>query len=119
MPPLPARLRWHGERDEPHHDAGLQAERTAMAWQRTSLGVAGVSAMLLHQTQGRLLAALPGVLGLVLATTLLVLSELRYERTTARVGAGANPVDARLMLLLAGTVTLLAAMALGLVVIQG
>ena len=90
-----------------------------MAWQRTALGVAGVSALLLHQTGGRLVATLPGLLGLGLATMLLVLGELRYEGTTGAIGAGADPVDPRLPLLLAGTVTLLAAMAVGLILLQG
>ncbi len=90
-----------------------------MAWQRTSLGLAGVSALLLHQTGGRLVAALPGVLGLALATTFLVVGELRYERITARIGAGADPVDPRLPLLMGGAGTLLAAMAVGLILLQG
>ena len=113
--------RWllHSDRDEPHHDAGLQTERTAMAWQRTALGVGGVSALLLHQSGGRLLSALPGLFGLAMATTLLVLSELRYERTASRVGSGADPVDARLLLLLAVTVSLISVLAIGLILIQG
>ncbi len=107
------------ERDEPPHDAGLQAERTAMAWQRTALGVGGVSALLLHQTGGRLVQSLPGMFGLAMAIVLLVLSELRYERTVSRISSGADPVHARLLLLLALTVSLLAIMAIGLIVIQG
>ena len=115
------RPRWplRSDRDEPHHDAGLQAERTAMAWQRTALGVGGVSALLLHQTGGRPFSALPGMFGLAMATTLLVLSELRYERTAARIGSGVDPVNARMLLLLAVTVSLVSVMAIGLILIQG
>lgn len=113
--------RWSQSSDRavPHHDAGLQAERTAMAWQRTALGVGGISALLLHQTGGKLLEALPGTLGLAMATTLLVLSELRYERTTSRIGAGAAFTSPRLLLLLALTVSLLAVASVGLIIVQG
>lgn len=109
---------WGRDRDAPHHDAGLQAERTAMAWQRTALGVGGVSALLLHQTGGKLIQALPGVFGLTMATSLLVLSELRYERNAPHSGPGRIPSTA-LLLLLAVTVSLLAAMSIGLILVQG
>ncbi len=90
-----------------------------MAWQRTALGVAGISALLLHQTGGRIMPALPGLFGLAMATTLLVLSELRYERTSSWIGADAARGGARLLLLLAVTVTLLSVMAIGLIAWQG
>lgn len=35
-------------RPEPALDVGLPAERTAMAWQRTGLALAGFSALLVH-----------------------------------------------------------------------
>ncbi len=110
---------WSHGRDAPHHDAGLQAERTAMAWQRTALGVAGVSALLLHGTGDRLVSAAPGLFGLAMATALLVLSELRYERTVARVEEGSDTDRARPLLLLSATVSLLAVMAIGLILVQG
>ena len=103
------------DRQAPHHDAGLQSERTAMAWQRTALGVGGVSALLLHQTGGRLFAALPGLTGLGLATALLVLSEWRYERTVSRVEPWPDPLRAPLMLMVALTVSSLAVLAIGLI----
>ncbi len=113
--------RWLAERDRegPSHDAGLQAERTAMAWQRTALGLAGISALLLHETGGRLLAALPGLFGLAMATALLLLGERRYERTVSRIVAGRDPGQGRLLVLLAGTVSLLAVMAIWLSLVSG
>ncbi len=111
---------WSREREAPHHDGGLQAERTAMAWQRTALGVAGVSALLLHETGGRLAAALPGMSGLAMATVLLVLGELRYERTTSRLEqADTTAGRGRLLLVLAATVSLLAVMAVWVILVQG
>ncbi len=90
-----------------------------MAWQRTALGLGGVSALLLHQTGGRLLPALPGLLGLAMATALLVLGERRYERTVAQIASHQHPADARLPLLLAGTVSLLAVTAIWLILARG
>ncbi len=43
-----------------------------MAWQRTALGLAGVSALLLHPSQGELVQALLGILGMVLAIGLIL-----------------------------------------------
>ena len=117
------RWRWSGVREAPHHDAGLQAERTAMAWQRTALGVGGIAALLLHQTGGSLLRALPGLIGFVVATALLVLTEVHYERTVAHLEAGdeVGPYLASPTLVrgLAVTVSALAVAAVGLVLLQG
>ncbi len=90
-----------------------------MAWQRTALGVAGISALLLHETGGRLLSAAPGLFGLAMATVLLVLSELRYERTAALVEDGQDPGSSRILLLLAVTVSLLAVLAISLLLVKG
>lgn len=91
-----------------------------MAWQRTALGVGGVSALLLHQTWGSLVLALPGMFGLAMATALLVLTELHYERTASRIAAGPHgPVRVGLPLLLAVTVSLLAVLAIWLILVQG
>lgn len=61
-------------------DRGLQPERTVMAWQRTVLGLGGVSAMLLHHADGRLGASIPGVVGMLVALGTLVLVEVHHER---------------------------------------
>ncbi len=90
-----------------------------MAWQRTALGVGGVSSLLLHETGGGFLAALPGLLGLGVAAALLVLTEVRYEHTVHRVGAGRDPSAAPLVKLLAGAVAVLAVLAIGLIMVQG
>ena len=114
------RWSWFGDRDRPHHDAALPAERTAMAWQRTALGIGGVSALLLHQAGGSLPRSAPGIFGLVMATVLLVLSELRYGRRASELAAGSDvTVAPTLPLLLTGTVSVLAIMAIWLSVVQG
>ena len=59
---------------------GLQAERTAMAWQRTALGLGGVSALLLHHAGGKVGPSVPGVAGLLAALGVLLLVEARYLR---------------------------------------
>jgi len=65
----------------PAPDVGLQVERTAMAWQRTALGVGGVSALLLHLADQSLAAMTPGAAGLLVAVVLLILAERRYVWT--------------------------------------
>ncbi len=113
--------RWLGTqpRTEPSHDVGLQAERTAMAWERTALGVGGVSAMMLHGTTSNLLTALPGMLGLGVALGLLVMAQLRYEHTVRRIGDGLTPAAAPLVLTLAVTVATLAVLSIGLILVEG
>ena len=101
-----------------YHDEGLQAERTAMAWQRTALGLGGVSALLLHDTGGRLLATLPGLVGLGVATLLLVLTEVRYEQTVRRVASGRHTAASGQVLTLAVTIVGLAVMAIALILVE-
>lgn len=109
--------RWLGSRDrhDPYHDEGLQAERTAMSWQRTALGLGGVSALLLHDAGGRLPQTLPGLLGLGVATVLLILTEVRYEQTLRRVASGRRTTAAGSVLTLAVTITGLAVLAVWLI----
>ncbi len=95
--------------------AGLQAERTAMAWQRTALGLGGVSALLLHHAGGKVGPSIPGVAGLLAALAVLLLVEARYlrrdhgELETSPMGVG--PVRA------VATVTVLLAVAAVVVVL--
>ncbi len=85
---------------------GLQAERTAMAWQRTALGLGAVSALLLHHADGDLVASAPGVAGLLAALAVLVLAETRYHRhgggqpESAPMGGGAVRLIAAVTVLL-------------------
>ena len=90
-----------------------------MAWQRTALGVGAVSALLLHETGGRPLEALPGLIGLGVAAILLVLTEVRYEAAVHQVGAGRDLAAPRLVALLAATVSMLAVLAIGLILVKG
>jgi len=76
-------------------DAGLQSERTAMAWQRTALTVAGVSALTLRHAGGDLLLALPGLLGLTGAVALLLVADGHYLRTLRHVERGTEPLGRR------------------------
>lgn len=96
-------------------DPMLQSERTAMAWQRTALGVGGVGALLLHS--GLAVTAVVGGLGLLTALALLVLTETRYERIMSKVQAGEPASHAALMRTVSGAVVLLALAALLLVVL--
>ena len=73
-------------------DPGLQAERTAMAWQRTALGIGGVSALLLHHADGAVLASLPGAAGLLGALGLLVVVEARYVHNSRHGETGNSPM---------------------------
>jgi putative membrane protein len=96
-------------------DPGLQSERTAMAWQRTALGIGGVSALVLRQGGGDPLASAPGVVGLVAAVLLLVLVERRYVRTHRHVEDGNHPMGPGLVRALGWGTALLAVGALAVV----
>jgi uncharacterized membrane protein YidH (DUF202 family) len=109
----------HRRRTEPSVDEGLQAERTAMAWQRTALGLGGLSALLLHLADRRPLAAIPGMLGLVVAIVLLALSDRRYVRVVSRVAAGESTLGQGAVLMVTAVVVLLAVSAVALIVVMG
>ncbi|ABH00878.1 conserved hypothetical protein (plasmid) [Rhodococcus jostii RHA1] len=114
---LTGRLLPHRRRKDPAVDVGLQAERTAMAWQRTALGVGGVSALLLHLAAGRFPAAVAGLAGLSASLLLLLLSEQRYVRLVKKVAAGEPPPAPGLVRLLAAGVVILAVSALALLLL--
>lgn len=98
-------------------DVGLQAERTAMAWQRTALGVGGMAALLLHRAGHHAWATAPGVLGLVLALTLLLATERRYEQTVRRVVTGQSAARPAMVRTVAAGAVFLALSALVLVLV--
>jgi putative membrane protein len=106
----------HRRRPEPALDVGLPAERTAMAWQRTSLALAGFSALVVHLADRNIVAAVPGVAGLVVALLILAFSERRYAWTVRRVEAGETPLDHRLNLVVTVGLVLLSLSSLVLVV---
>ena len=91
-----------------------------MAWQRTALTVAAVSALLVHLADQRLLAALPGMVGFLGSFALLILGERRYGWSVRKVEEGESPVARRavrsltvgVVALAAASVTLLAALRL-------
>jgi uncharacterized membrane protein YidH (DUF202 family) len=108
---------WTGprRRQEAAIDPGLQSERTAMAWQRTALGLGGVAALLLHQAKGDPLTAAPGVAGMLVALVVLVVAERRYERTVRHVVAGRGPASPALVRTMAATSVALSVAALVLI----
>jgi uncharacterized membrane protein YidH (DUF202 family) len=111
------RLLGFRRRSEPAVDIGLPVERTAMAWQRTALGVGGVSALLLHIADRSPLASVPGLTGLLFALLLLVVSERRYVRMIRKVAAGESPLARRVIRLVAVGVVLLSVSAVVLLLV--
>jgi uncharacterized membrane protein YidH (DUF202 family) len=71
------------ERTGPVFDAGLQPERTGLAWRRTAISLAAgslVALRVLPGDSGDWLLLLPGIVGLGVAAWLLVMTERRYLR---------------------------------------
>ena len=97
-------------------DHGRQAERTTLAWQRTALGLAGVSALLVHDARGDLVASAPGVAGLVVAIALLVYADTHHRRHDAEAPEHATMGIAAVRLM--ASLTVLLALAAVLVVIR-
>lgn len=92
-------------------ESGRQSERTTMAWQRTALGVGGVSALLIHDAGGSLVASAPGVVGLVAALGVLVHADNHHRRGDGepeRAPMGVRAV--RLMAVMTVLLSLLAAL---------
>ena len=111
--------RLHGgrRRSVPPLDTGVAAERTAMAWQRTALGLGGVSALLVHLAEHNPVAAVPGAAGLLVALGLLLATERRYERTVRAVESGDSPMGRGAIRLLAGGALAMSISALVLLVV--
>lgn len=71
----------------PGAEAGLQNERTSLAWFRTSLSFAGVGALLLRSSMGldRPVPAALGALALALSGVTLITSRTRYTSTATSI----------------------------------
>ncbi|MER7458769.1 DUF202 domain-containing protein [Micromonospora sp. NPDC126480] len=94
-------------------DAGLQSERTYLAWQRTALAFAGVGALLSYAavSHGRALA-IPGGLGLLVGALLFSQAQRRYRLTVAT-ARSERALDRRMVAGVAAAATLLAVASLG------
>lgn len=79
-----------------------------MAWQRTALGIGGVSALLLHHAGGAILPSLPGIAGLLWALGLILVVEARYVRNSRHGEAGNSPMGPAMVRTVAGGTVLLA-----------
>jgi len=75
-------------------DVGAQAERTALAWQRTGVGVMAAGALLVRWNVEQHVPAWPGVLLTAVAgLAVLVLVPDRYRRVLRTVRAGHTPLS--------------------------
>lgn len=76
-------------------DVGAQAERTALAWQRTGIGAMAVGALLMRaHVHAHLLSPWPGALLVVVAAlAILILVPQRYRRVLGSVRAGRSPLS--------------------------
>ena len=79
-------------------DLGAQAERTALAWQRTGLALLGLGAVLLHVGGGGAgrLSLIVGLLDVVAGVILgAVVAPVRYRRTLRQVDRSQSPLARR------------------------
>lgn len=94
MPPDPRRRRAGAPRPDRVFDAGLQHERTALAWERTAIGgmVAGV--LLGRYVAEKLHPAFAaiGLVQVVFGSAVLLWAALHYEELHGPLRAGDSPV---------------------------
>jgi uncharacterized membrane protein YidH (DUF202 family) len=95
-------------------DTGLQHERTALAWDRTALGLLVVGALTLRSAGAPFdaLRHAPGYLTLVVGMGVLWAAGRRYRRREAELRAGVSPVHPRLVVITGVTTVAVSVMAL-------
>lgn len=103
VPPLPA----------PHDDAGLQPERTSLAWERTLLVLWVVACIFLRwiQVEGWL-GTLLAVLCVIAVLCIWMTQRCRYRRNIQAIHTGRLQADVTSVLLMGAMVACLAAVAL-------
>jgi len=75
-------------------DIGAQAERTALAWQRTAIGTMAVAALVLRWDATEHLPVWPGiVLAIAAGGTVLSFAPARYRRMLRAIRDGNTPVS--------------------------
>jgi putative membrane protein len=103
-----------------HPAEETQPERTALAWQRTGLGVLAVGGLLAHAalTTGRLsLVVLAGAVALLALAVLGGLAPLRYRQVRRTVASDAGASVGRPVAAVAGVVLLVGAAAVAAVLV--
>jgi uncharacterized membrane protein YidH (DUF202 family) len=102
-------------------DAGLQPERTSLAWQRTALALLGVG-LLIPKLAWAVLdvwTLVPAGLVVAVAVSVLVAGHRRYRATHEVLSTGDGRLrDGRLPLLVALTALVIAVLALGLLIVS-
>lgn len=90
-------------------DAGLQSERTYLAWQRTGLSFAAIGVLLVHAAGGlrHPVADLPGLFGLAVGAAILLRALLYYSDMIAAARGERTAARPRLVAALAAATTVL------------
>lgn len=96
-------------------DPGLQAERTAISWQRTALSVGAFSALLLHTGGPRLLTRVPGAVALIVSLLLLLVAERRYVDMVIAVNRESTPASPQALRRVSLAVVFIALLSLGVI----
>jgi uncharacterized membrane protein YidH (DUF202 family) len=94
-------------------DSGLQVERTLLAWQRTALSLAIVSAVAIRVLAVEIGPAgvAIGIAGLILAAVAYAVAWRRYRRAHLALTRGARLPDAGVVIAIVGAATLVLALA--------
>ncbi len=95
-----------------HGDAGLQPERTTLAWTRTAATLTVVSLLCLRYVPGSFLVVqVVCALSIGIAAMIVVTARRRYEKSSALVASGRPAPPFLLMFALTSTVVTLAVVA--------